>query len=115
MAVVPARRTGPAALLAAGARGRGRWGARGRGLVRRVGRGVFRLAAKESAFAQAELGAHLLQFGLEFGDAGAGALVHALPGAGLLAEFEVLGEQRADVAARRRGGRGRTLDRRRRA
>jgi hypothetical protein len=77
-----------------------------------VCRGGFRLAAKELAFTQAELGARLLQFGLEFGEAGASALMHALPVAGLLAEFEVFGKQRADIAARWRGGKGPALDRR---
>src|SRR5579864_8010076 len=112
MAVVAAWRTGPAALLAAGA-----WWFRGREngrLVRWVGRGEFRLAAKELAFAQAELGADVFQFGLEFGKAGASALMHALPVTGLLAEFEVLGEQRAELAAWQRRGRRCVLDRRRR-
>ena len=104
MAVVAAWRTGSAALLAAGA-----WwfGGREKGrLVRWVGRGGFRFAAKELAFAQAELGADVFQFGLEFGKAGASALMHALPVTGLLAQFEVFGEQRAEVAWRRKGGRG---------
>src|SRR5579871_1976374 len=108
MAVVAAWRTGPAGLLAAGAWGSGG----GRRLVRGVCGGGFRLAAKELAFTQAELGTHLLEFGLEFGEAGASALMHALPVAGLLAEFEVFGKQRASVAAWRRGGKGATLDRR---
>src|SRR5271166_2412592 len=101
MAVVAAWRTGPAALLAAGPR----WfGGRGeRRLVGRVGGGGFRLAAKELAFAQAELGAHLFQFSLEFGEAGASALMHTLPVASLLAEFEVFSKQRAEVAARKGG------------
>ena len=38
-------------------------------LVGRVGGGRFRLAAKELAFAEAELGPQLLDFGLEFGEA----------------------------------------------
>jgi hypothetical protein len=97
MAVVAAWRTGPTALLAAGT-----WWFGGRengSLVRRMSRGGFRLAAKELAFAQAELGAQEFEFGLEFSDAGASALMHALPIAGLLAEFEIFGEQRAVVAA----------------
>jgi hypothetical protein len=76
--------------------------------------GGFGLAAKERACTQAKLGAPLLEFGLEFGEAGASALLPALPVAGLLAEFEVFGKQRAGVAAWRRGGKGATLDRRRR-
>src|SRR5271166_5099912 len=109
MAVVAAWRTGPAALLAAGPRG---FGGRGGGsLVGRVGGGGFRLAAKELAFAQAELSTQLFQFSLEFGEAGASALMHALPVAGLLAEFEVFSKQRADVAARQ-GGRERARARR---
>jgi hypothetical protein len=60
------------------------------------------------------LGADLLEFGLEFGEAGGSALMHALPVAGLLAEFEVFGKQRADVAAWRRGGQGAAVDRRER-
>ena len=107
MAVVAAWRTGPAALLAAGA-----WwfGGREKGsLVRRVRRGRLRLTAKELAFAQTELGADVFQFGLEFGKAGASALMHALPVTGLLAEFEVFGEQRAGVTAWQ-CGRMRTLD-----
>src|SRR5271166_3481985 len=101
MAVVAAWRTGPAALLAAGPRG---FGGRGkRSLVGRVGGGGFRLAAKELAFAQAELGAQLFQFSLEFGEAGASALMHTLPVAGLLAEFEVFSKQRAEVAVRQGG------------
>jgi hypothetical protein len=97
MAVVAAWRTGPAALLAAGA-----WwfglGADG-SLVGRVGWGGFRLAAKELAFTQAELGAQVFEFGLEFGEACASALMHAFPVTGLLAELKVLGEERADLAA----------------
>ena len=78
-----------------------------------VGRGRFRLAAKELAFAQAELGTPEFEFGLEFNDAGASALMHALPVTGLLAEFEIFGEQRAEVAEwRRRRGRMRAIDRR---
>lgn len=97
MAVVAAWRTGSAALLAAGA---WRFGGRENGsLVRRVGWGGFRLAAKELAFAQSELGAQVLEFGLEFREADAGPLMHALPVTGLLAEFEVFGAQRARVAA----------------
>ena len=68
-----------------------------------MSRGGFRLAAKELAFAQAELGPQEFEFGLEFDDTGAGALMHALPVTGLLAEFEIFGEQRTDVAAWRRG------------
>ena len=67
MTVVTAWRTGPTALLATGA-----WGLGGRdtgSLVGRVGGGRFRLAAKELAFAEAELGPQLLDFGLEFGEA----------------------------------------------
>jgi hypothetical protein len=97
MAVVAAWRTGPAALLAAGP-----WWFRGGedgSLVWRMGWGRFRLAAKELAFTQSELGADVFEFGLEFGEAGAGALMQALPVASLLAEFEVFGEQRAGVAA----------------
>jgi hypothetical protein len=56
------------------------------------------LAAKELAFPEAELGAELLDFGLELGDTGAGPLVPAFPVAGLLAEFQIIGEQRAQVA-----------------
>ena len=96
MAVVAAWRTGPTALLAT----RAWWlgdGADG-SLVRRVGWGGFRLAAKELAFTQAELSADVFQFGLEFGKAGASALMHALPVTGLLAEFEIFSEQRADLA-----------------
>ena len=40
----------------------------------------------------------MFEFGLEFGEAGASALMHGLPVTGLLAEFEVFGEQRAEVA-----------------
>jgi hypothetical protein len=35
--------------------------------------------------------------------------MHALPVTGLLAEFEVFGKERADIAAWQRGGRGRAL------
>jgi hypothetical protein len=63
-----------------------------------VGRGRFRLAAKELAFAQAELGAQVFEFGLEFGEALASELMHTLPVTGLLAEFEIFSEQGADVA-----------------
>src|SRR5262245_24069378 len=109
MAVVAAWRTGPTTLLATGAWWLGR---RANGsLVWRVGGGRFCLAAKELAFAQAELGTQLLQFGLEFGEAGASALMHALPVTGLLAKFEVFGEQRAAVTAWGRSGRRRALDR----
>src|SRR5262249_26367662 len=55
--------------------------------------------AKELAFAQAELGADVFEFGLKFREARASALMHGLPVTGLLAEFEVFGEQRAGVAA----------------
>jgi hypothetical protein len=110
MAVVAAWWTGPAALLTAGT---WRFGSGENGsLVRRVGRGRFRLAAKELAFAQTELGAQLFEFGLEFGEAGASALMHGLPVTGLLTEFEVLGEERADIAAWQRRGRRRALNRR---
>jgi len=110
MAVVAAWRTGLAALLAAGTR----WfaGCEDRGLVRGVGWGRFRLAAKELAFAQTELGAQVFEFGLDFGEACASALMHGLPVTGLLAEFEVLGEERADLAAWQRRGRRRALNRR---
>jgi hypothetical protein len=96
MAVVAAWRTGPAALLAA----RTWWfgGGEDSSLVRRVGGGGFGLAAKELTFTQAELGAQVFEFGLEFGEARASALMHRLPVTGLLAEFEIVGEQRAGVA-----------------
>ena len=68
-------------------------------MVRRVGWGGFRLTAKELAFAQAELGVQVFDVGLEFAEAGASALMHGLPVTSLLAEFEVFGEQRADIAA----------------
>ena len=55
MAVVAAWRTGPTALLAAGAGWFG--GGEDGSLIRRVSRGGFRLAAKELAFTQPELGA----------------------------------------------------------
>ena len=97
MAVVAAWRTGPAALLAAGAGWFG--GGEGSSLIRRVRRGGFGLTAKELAFAQAELGADVFEFGLKFREASASALMHGLPVTGLLAEFEVFGEQRAGVAA----------------
>jgi hypothetical protein len=108
MAVVAAWRTGPAALLAAGTR----WfaGCENRGLVWGVSWGGFRLAAKELAFAQAELGAQGFEFGLEFGEACASTLMHGLPVTGLLAEFEVLGEERADLAAWQRCGRRHALN-----
>ena len=93
MAVVAAWGTGSTALLAAGAWGFG-GGEDGR-LIGRMGGGGFRLAAKELAFAQAELGAQEFEFNLEFGDACASALMHTLPVTGLLAEFEVFREQRA--------------------
>jgi hypothetical protein len=111
MAVVAAWRTGLAALLAAGTRGFAGW--EDCGLIRGVGGGRFRLAAKELAFTQAELGAYLLEFGLEFGEAGASALMQVLPVTGLLAEFKVLSEERADIAAWQRCGRGRACNRRR--
>lgn len=97
MAVVAAWRTGPAALLAAGAWwfGDGEDGS----LVRRMSWGGFRLAAKELAFAQAKLGADVFEFGLKFRKTGASALMHGLPITGLLAEFEVFGEQWTGVAA----------------
>jgi hypothetical protein len=109
MAVVAAWRTGPAALLAAGAG----WfrGSEDGSLLRRVRRGGFRLTAKELAFTQAELGADVIEFGLKFGKTSASALMHGLPVTGLLAEFEVFGEERAGVAAWQ-CGRGGTLDRR---
>ena len=97
MAVIAAGRTGPTPLLTAGTWRFG--GGEDSRLVGWMGRGRFRLTAKELAFAQAELGAQEFEFGLEFSDAGASALMHALPVAGLLAEFEIFGEQRADVAA----------------
>src|SRR5580658_10084411 len=110
MAVIAAGRTGPTPLLTAGTWrfGGGEDGRR----VWWVGRGRFRLAAKELAFAQAKLGTQEFEFGLEFKDAGASALMHALPVTGLLAEFEIFGEQRAEVAAWRRRGRMRAIDRR---
>lgn len=80
-------------------------------LVRRVSRGGFRLAAKELTFAQTELGTQVIEFVLQFGDPCTSTLMHTLPVAGLLAKFEVFSEQRADVAAWRRRGRVRTLDR----
>ena len=107
MTVVAARRTGPATLLTAGARGFGGWGASR--LVWRVCRGGFRLAAKELAFPQAKLGADVFEFGLKFRETGASALMHGLPVTGLLAEIEVFSKQRAGVAAWR-CGRVRTLD-----
>ena len=76
-----------------------------------MGGGRFCLAAKELAFTQAELGTQLLQFGLEFAETGASALMHALPVTGLLAKFEVFGEQRAAVAAWCRSGRRPARDR----
>src|SRR5215204_6870729 len=97
MAVVAAWRTGSAAVLAAGPRWFAGW--ENSGLVRRVGGSGFGLAAKELAFAQPELGTQVFEFGLEFGDACASALMHTLPVTGLLAEFEAFREQRADVAA----------------
>ena len=54
----------------------------------------------------------MFEFVLEFGEACASALMHALPVTGLLAEFEVFGEQRADIAAWRWRGRMPALDRR---
>ena len=97
MAVVAAWRTGPTAWLAAGA---GWFGAGEDGsLIRRVSRCGFRLAAKELAFTQPELGTDVFEFGLKFRETGASALMHGLPVTGLLAEFEVFGEQRAGVAA----------------
>ena len=101
MAVITTWWTGSTTLLTAGT-----WRFGGREDGRRVGWvswGGFRLAAKELAFAQAESGAQEFDFGLEFADTGAGALMHALPVTGLLAQFEVFGEQRTDVAAWRRG------------
>jgi hypothetical protein len=107
MAVVAAWWTGPAALLAAGA---GRFGGgEGGSLIRRVRRGGFRLTAKELAFTQAQLGADVFEFGLKFRETSASALMHGLPVTGLLAEFEVFGEQRAGVAVWQ-CGRERTLD-----
>src|SRR5271170_3577775 len=107
MAVVAAWRTGPTALLAAGAWWFG--GGEDSSLVRRMSWGGFRLAAKELAFAQAKLGADVFEFGLKFRETGASALMHGLPVTGLLAEFEVFGEQRAGIAAWQWGG-VRTLD-----
>ena len=109
MAVVAAWRTGPTALLAAGAWWFG--GVEDGSLVRRMSRGGFRLAAKELAFTEAQLGAQVFDFVLEFGDPCASTLMHTLPVTGLLAEFEVFSEQRADIAAWQRG-RQRALDRR---
>lgn len=97
MAVVAAWRTGPTALLAAGAGWFG--GGEDGSLIRRVSRGGFRLAAKELAFTQPELGTDVFEFGLKFRETGASALMHGLPVTGLLAEFEVFGEQRAGIAA----------------
>src|SRR5579859_2667170 len=97
MAVVAAWRTGPTALLAAGAGWFG--GGKDGSLVRRVSRGGFRLAAKELAFTQPELGADVFEFVLKFCQTGASALMHGLPVTSLLAELEVFGEQRAGVAA----------------
>jgi|SRR6266404_5494512 len=110
MAAIAAGRTGPTTLLTAGTWrfGRGDDGRR----VWWVGRGRLRLAAKKLAFAQAELGAQEFEFGLQFGDAGASALMHALPVTGLLAEFEIFDEQWAEVAAWPRRGRLRVIDRR---
>src|SRR5271166_5545972 len=107
MAVVAAWRTGPAALLAAGAWWFG--GGENGSLVRRMSWSGFRLAAKELAFPQAKLGADVFEFGLKFRETGASALMHGLPVTGLLAEIEVFSKQRAGVAAWR-CGRVRTLD-----
>jgi len=109
MAVVAAWWTGPAALLAAEAR----WLERGvdGSLVWPVG--GFGLAAKELALAQTELGAQVFEFVLEFGEACASALMHGLPVRGLLAEFEVLGAERAGIAGRQRRGSRHALQRRR--
>ena len=63
-----------------------------------VGWGRFRLAAKELAFAQPELGAQVFEFRLEFGETRARALMHGLPVTGLLAKFAVLGKERAGMA-----------------
>jgi hypothetical protein len=111
MAVVAAWRTGPTALLAAGAWWFG--GVENGSLVWRVGWGGFRFAAKELAFTQAKLGTQVFEFGLEFGETRACSLMHGLPVTGLLAEFEVLGEERAGIAAWQRRGRRRALNRRR--
>ena len=97
MAVVAAWRTGPTALLAAAA-GWFRGGEDG-SLIRRVSRGGFRLAAEKLAFTQPELGTDVFEFGLKFRETGASALRPGLPVTGLLAEFEVFGEQRAGIAA----------------
>jgi hypothetical protein len=61
------------------------------------------------ALTQAELGADVFEFGLEFRETSASTLMHGLPVTGLLAEFEVFGEKRARVAAWQ-CGRERTLD-----
>src|SRR5262249_52370891 len=109
MAVVAAWRTGPTTLLATGAWWLGR---RANGsLVWRVGGGRFRLAAKELAFAQAELGTQLLKFGLEFGEAGASPVRHGVRITGLLEKVEGVGEQRAAVTGWGRSGRRRAPDR----
>src|SRR5271163_3768664 len=107
MAVVAAWRTGPTPLLAAGAGWFG--GGEDGSLIGRVSRGRFRLAPKELSFPQTELGADLFEFGLKFREPGASALMHGLPVPGLLAEFEVFGEQRAGVATWQ-CGKVRTLD-----
>jgi hypothetical protein len=80
-------------------------------LVWWVGWGGFRLTAKELAFTEAQLGAQVFDFLLEFGDPCASTWMHTLPVTRLLAEFEVFSEQRADSAAWQRG-RQRALDRR---
>jgi hypothetical protein len=112
MAIIAAWRTGPTALLTAGTWRFG--GGEDGSLVRRVGRGRFCLAAKELTLAQAELGADVFEFGLEFGEARASALMHALPVTGLLAEFEVFSEERTGFAAWQRRGRRGALNRRER-
>ena len=98
-------------MLAAGAWWFAGW--EDRGLVRRLGWGGFRLAAKELAFAQAELSTQVFEFALEFGESCASALMHGLPVTGLLAEFEVLGAERAGLARWPRRGRRHALKSRR--
>src|SRR5262249_23498393 len=107
MAVVAAWRTGPTALLAAGAWWFG--GGEDRSLVRRMSWGAFPPSPQELAFTQTKLGAGAFEFGLKFRETGASALMHGLPVTGLLAEFAVFGEQRAGIAAWQWGG-VRTLD-----
>ena len=101
MAVIAAWRTGLTTLLTAGT-----WRFGGREDGRRVGWvswGGFALRPKSWRSRRRSRGRQEFDFGLEFADTGAGALMHALPVTGLLAQFEVFGEQRTTSAAWRRG------------